>query len=757
MPTRWIGPLPAETDLDTGAGRLRVHIGMLPGCGQVQGLVRAYRLANEQNQQVMVLPSLLGPDDGWVLPTTERFDNLQADRAGLWNPAVVEAIVKEEPNLLILDSLNRYNLTLEQHEAQRAAIEQLLKMGISIETTVDLVAITMFSDLLNPPYHWPEAAKVSMKFLRLTVSDYVVHDVPPTLMLQRFYEGRITLPPPLHSQRAIFANVANLSRLREALFIVVGNHVTDQVRATNPELSEIARTRDVVDMRGIARSLGIVMLIGAFVLAGLHYLWLHWYLSLSAVSLVLLGGVVFTAFSQSFPVVVASSIMAFLALDYLFLSPFGQNPLKVEDVLTLGVFLIVGVVTGYFTSRRQRMAARDRTSTSQYRSLFRLSHDLTSAETVEECMHVGVKNLSAIWGSDVFIVLETGDGEKVYPETSIGEADRSAIDRVVASNSFSRAGGPQQYSYCPLAISGRVVGAIGLSTPSGRDTLDPTFKMLNFLRDYANLLTGALVRTQLKTVSSEASNQATRESLRSALLSSISHDLKTPLVSIIGGLSTLEHAGKGLPVKDQQELVSNARQEAERLHSVIHNVLEVTRLESGSLEPKREAVAVTELLNDAAKRARRYYKGLDIIIDAPARMPDIWVDPILTGQVFYNLLDNAAKHAGNKGKVEVGLEPNGSTLTIHIADHGPGVKTGEEEKIFDKFFRSEKHDHKNAGSGLGLAICRGIVEAHGGKIAARNRGDGRPGAVFTVQLPLAPVAAEVPHVSTHLPTKGEDQ
>lgn len=748
MPANWIGPLPKESALDTGAGRLRVHIGMLPGCGQIQGLVRAYRLAHEQKLNIVVLPSQLTADEGWVLPVWENAATLKPGQAGLWNPAVEEAILKQAPHLVILDSLNQYYLSAAQHEAQRAAIGRLLEAGISVETTVDFIAIEKFNDLLNPSYSWPVDAQLTMTFLRHTVSDYVTHDVSPSLMLQRFYEGQITLPPPLARQRKVFTNVANLSRLREALFVVIGQHVTDQVRATNPDMDrQLTSTPEVINWGAMLRSLLLVMAIGGPLLFMLHYLWLHWYLSLSAVSLLLLGGVVLTAFSQSFPVVMISSVAAFLSLDYLFLSPFGRNQLKVEDILTLGVFLVVGVVTGYVTNRRQRRAARDRASTEQYRILLRLAHDLTSTETMEECLEVGVRNLSVLWSDKVFIQLETGKGEKIYPATTLGQADREAIEHTIKTNYFSRAIAEQRYNYCPLSISGRVIGVIGIGNPQGKNSFDPSFDMLNFLRNYANLLAGALVRTQLKTVSSEASSQATRESLRSALLSSISHDLKTPLVSIIGGLSTLEHAGKGLPATDQQELVKNARQEAERLHSIIHNVLEVTRLESGSLEPKREQVAATDILKDAARRARRYYKGLNIVINTPGSVPDIMVDPILTGQVFYNLLDNAAKHAGATGKVDVALKPNGKILTIDIADRGPGVKNGEEEKIFDKFFRSEKTDHKVAGSGLGLAICRGIVEAHGGKIIASNRDDGVTGAVFSVQLPLAP--KNNPDISTN--------
>lgn len=716
-------------------------MGLLPGCGQHQGLVKAYQLARQYGQSVVCFPD--APDhhrSGRVghLPEWEVLSSFPQELRGLWNDEVLRLVKEAMPDMVLLDSLNRFDLSAEQHAAQRQNILALLEVGIHVESTLDVVAINQFNDLLNPTYQWPIAARVSPSFLRQAVGDYVVYDLPPTLILQRFYEGSLSLPRPLELQRGVFTNIANLSRLREALFVLVGTHVTDQVRASNPELNDLnsASNSRVWSLDMSWWNVVYVLGGGGVLISVLHYLWLNWYLSLSGVSVVLLGAVVLTALSYSFATTMFASVVAFIGLDYLFMSPFGKEEVRLEDVMTLVTFVCVGAVVGFVATRRQATAERDRASVLHHKALLRLSYDLNTIESMEEAMDTGVRNLERVLGTKVFLVLVEREAWTVRPEVALGDADREAIRTAVKENTFMRARGGQVYHYCPLYLSGRVLGVMGIGTPAGLTWFDPSWQALNFLRNYANMLAGGLARLQLKAVSNEASMQATRESLRSALLSSISHDLKTPLVGIIGSLSTLEHAGKGLPVTDQQELVTSSRIEAERLHSIIHNVLEVTKLESGSLEPKRETVAPFEIIHDALKRAQRTHEGLVLRISAPEVVPDLLVDPILVGQVFYNVFDNAAKYAGVSEPLDVSLEVDGGRLRVEVADHGPGIFPGEEERVFDKFFRTEKRDYRVAGSGLGLAICRGIVEAHGGEITAGNRDVGR-GAVFRVWLPLA--------------------
>ncbi|MBI1309214.1 MAG: DUF4118 domain-containing protein [Proteobacteria bacterium] len=720
-------------------GRLRVHVGMLPGCGQRQGILKAYQMAHQQGLKVVCLPENPLSENPFDLPVWEPLTDLPPHKAGLWEPEVMRLLLETKPDMVVLDSLNRFDLTPEQHHAKRQGLQRLLREGINVETTLDLVAVNLFSDLLNPTYNWPEGGKVSPSFLRQSVSDYVVHDLPPTLILQRFYEGQMVLPRPLESQRAVFTNIANLSRLREALFALVGAHVTDQVRANNPGLTDLDGSRDSRGLRWDVdwKNLLYVLGGGTALLLMLHYLWVQWYLSLSAVSVVLLGAVVLSALTYSLATTILASLIAFVGLDLLFLSPFTVDVLSAEDALTLAVFVGVGTMVGYVATRRQADAQLDRISMGQHLALLRLAYDLNTVETVEDCLEAGVRTLKAFLNVHVFVALVNEDDTlRVWPETKLDEVERAAIAEALAGNQFSRAKSPQIYSYCPLYLTGRVLGVIGFGDSKTKQ-VDPSWQALDFLRSYANLLAGGLTRVLMKQVSNEASLQATRESLRSALLSSISHDLKTPLVGIIGSLSTLEHAGKGLPQEDQQELVAASRREAERLHSIIHNVLEVTKLESGSLQPKREHVSPVDLIGEAVRRTQKYHAQLQVALEAPQDVPDLEVDPILMGQVFYNLFDNAAKYAGADRPIEVRLAAvteDETRLQVDVADEGPGIAPGEENKVFDKFFRTEKGDHKVAGSGLGLAICRGIVEAHGGSIKVANRNDGK-GAVFSMVLP----------------------
>lgn len=229
------------------------------------------------------------------------------------------------------------------------------------------------------------------------------------------------------------------------------------------------------------------------------------------------------------------------------------------------------------------------------------------------------------------------------------------------------------------------------------------------------------------------------ERLRTALLTSISHDLRTPLATILGSATTLTAEGATLEPQAQTELLGLIRDEAERLNRFIGNLLDMTRLEAGSLEPNRVPTDIADAIGTALARVERILAGHRVEVAIEGELPLLRLDGVLLEQVLVNLLDNAAKYAPAGSRIEITAGREGGAVRIAVRDEGPGIPKEDLDRVFEKFYRVRRMDRRPAGTGLGLAICRGFVEAMGGKIFAANRTD-RSGAVFTVIFP-EPVAS----------------
>jgi len=229
---------------------------------------------------------------------------------------------------------------------------------------------------------------------------------------------------------------------------------------------------------------------------------------------------------------------------------------------------------------------------------------------------------------------------------------------------------------------------------------------------------------------------AETERLRSAMLTSLSHDLRTPLASILGAASSLRAHRRSLTGPSQDELLATIHEEAERLHRFIGNLLDMTRLECGAVVAKVEAVDLSDVIGTALRRAESILRTHRVEVDIPPDLPLVELDPVLFEQVLFNLLDNAAKYAPQNTDIWLRARQDGRVVTMEVADQGDGIPAGESERIFDRFHRAASTDRKRAGTGLGLAICRGFLRAMKSSIVAAN-GEGGRGAVFTITMPSA--------------------
>jgi two-component system sensor histidine kinase KdpD len=285
--------------------------------------------------------------------------------------------------------------------------------------------------------------------------------------------------------------------------------------------------------------------------------------------------------------------------------------------------------------------------------------------------------------------------------------------------------------FVPLRGSRGKLGVLAVSPSEPRRFFDPDQRQL--LDTFASQLAGALERARLAQEAQRAQIETETERMRSSLLSSVSHDLRTPLAVVTGAASTLLEDDAKLAPTSRRELLETVQEESMRLTRLVRNLLDMTRLASGALRVTKEWQPLEEVIGSALNRVEDRLKGREVKVTLPDDLPLVPLDAVLLEQVLINLLENAAKYtpAGTPIEISARAEPPG--VLVEIADRGPGIPAEDASRVFEKFFRLPR-EGRSGGAGLGLAICRGVVEAHGGKIWAENRPEG--GAVFRFTLPI---------------------
>jgi two-component system, OmpR family, sensor histidine kinase KdpD len=285
--------------------------------------------------------------------------------------------------------------------------------------------------------------------------------------------------------------------------------------------------------------------------------------------------------------------------------------------------------------------------------------------------------------------------------------------------------------YLPLQTSGEVLGVLGVSLKEEADYGSPLHRRL--LQAFATQAAFAIERVLLVEQAEQAQILQARETLERALLNSISHDLRTPLVTITGALGALRDKGSALEESTRDDLLDGAWEEAARLNRFVANLLDMTRLESGALRLKRVPSDLQDLVGCAMAALEPQLAKRSVEVRVEPGLPFVSVDMVLMTQVLVNLLDNALKYSPRDALIEIGARTAEGKAILEVADRGAGVPAADLDRIFDKFYRVPVPEGAG-GTGLGLSICRGIVEAHGGMIRAQNREGG--GLQVTVTLPV---------------------
>ncbi len=433
---------------------------------------------------------------------------------------------------------------------------------------------------------------------------------------------------------------------------------------------------------------------------------------------------------------VLAAVLGVLALDFFFVPP--HYTFAVADtqyLLTFFGFLMVGLVISALTVRVREQADIAERRRVQTTELYELTRALAASAGLEEVLQAIITHVGQTFGRDAMVWLPEGDTLK--PHTSRSSMKVTEDEFAAAKWAFEHgepAGSntttlPHAGIRCiPLQTAHGVVGVLG-SSPADPALLLPQ-EQWRLLESFASQSALAIERVQFAEQAKQTQVLQATEKLQTALLNSISHDLRTPLVSITGTLSTLLEDGMD-PIR--QGMIETAYAEARRLNHLVGNLLDMTRIEAGAMRVRQVPCDVQDVIGSALEQLSDRLKGRKITVELSSPLPLVPMDFVLIVEVLVNLLENACKYSPPNEPIEVQACVANAGLEIRVADRGIGIPAADLQKVFDKFFRVQRPDGV-MGTGLGLAICKGIVEAHHGKIWAENRAGG--GTVVTVLLPL---------------------
>lgn len=727
------------------SARMRVYLEILPGIAAWKALVA--RLKSAGGNQAKLVP--LYAHNSQLAALAELPPGI-SQPVYLLDSAAVDALIERaedgERLHLILPSLSCPELDAEPYETYRQVLSRLVQLPVEIDTTFAMVASDGINDVLKPVIDWPKHATVHAAVLRMLVTEYEVCDVPPQTLLNRYLNRAVGWPALQPEKRAEMLSLSNLHRLREMMFRLATAHASDAARLLHLHGNEPHKpleNNSMWDIRWLEMGGGL-LLVGAVI--GLMYTLFNASLVSGATAAIAMVGAILTvALSVNVLSALVVSVSG-LVLYGAFMLTGKQDAVAVEA----GVLAVVAALLVLAVYLRNQREAQLQVREEQSRALLRLVHDTSYLESRGEIVAAGVSIMRrALGGVVVYADLrEREDGSLGQPDLTDGMELTATQERdlktAIDTGNLVTPSLPDGYLWCPVHAGNHMLGVMGVRSTDGR-RYEASYSMAVFLRAFTRLMAGAIWRVQLDNDRTEASFMASRESLRSSLLASVSHDLKTPLVSVIGSLSTLAFVKDGLPLEERQELIQSAYHEAERLHRIVHNVLEMAKLESGGVLPSKEPMDLGELAQFTAKRLTSTYPDLSVEVDNTASKLMAVGDELLVSQIVYNLLDNAAKYGPRQHNVVVNVSENTATneVALAVTDEGAGVAEEDLSRIFDKFYRSGFTDRKPAGSGLGLAICKAIAEAHGGSVSASLRGDGKLGMVFTLRLPA------VVHTASH--------
>jgi two-component system sensor histidine kinase KdpD len=467
---------------------------------------------------------------------------------------------------------------------------------------------------------------------------------------------------------------------------------------------------------------------------------LHYSLAPTVLITFYLIGVVISAVYFGLGPSVMVSIISVLAFDYFF-NPTKHSFADIQYTLTLFALIAVGIIISYFTSRLKQQTAIAKRHEQQMTTLYALGRELATLNDLESYANAIVKSIGETFGHNVTIFLtDTEKGGELAPYVSYSNLELDEHERAAAVWSYEH---DKQVGlgtdtlpdakarYIPLTTARGKVGVLAIWTGETKTIL--TVEQEKLLTSFADLAAVTIEGISLTEKAHEEQILGATEKVQTALLNSISHDLHTPLVSVLNALNSLRERNAAVDDQTRHDLIDGGLKEVDRLNHMLSNLLDMSRIEAGSLMLSLEIVDIKDLIKAALEQVGNRHGIHSVNINLPDNLPYLLVDSGLMIQAFINILDNSFKYSPPESGVDINAELLGEQVEIAIVDHGPGIPPEDLKHVFDKFYRLQR-PNSVAGTGLGLSIVKGIIEAHGGTVNAAN--DPRGGTIIRLVLPV---------------------
>ncbi|MSQ87626.1 MAG: DUF4118 domain-containing protein [Alphaproteobacteria bacterium] len=471
------------------------------------------------------------------------------------------------------------------------------------------------------------------------------------------------------------------------------------------------------------------------------------WLAASNIMLVFLPSVLISAALYGFRPGLWASLLSAVAGTYFLSSP--GDPFAVSDPANFWAIMIFTLVAAFASALAEQSRHQAATAEANARitdQMYAFSQKLAGIANADELILAALTQVHSMLQVDALILIPGQNNEldiriALPPVDRLTFADRNAanwcVEHAKPSGGDLRVWPDATHLFVPLRTGQGVVGVLGVNRGNQGTYLTPEeYKLLDALANHAAV---TVERAAFGAHVEEARLIRETEDFRNAMLSSLTHDFKTPLASILGTISSLRHYGSRYDAQTQDEMLGTAQEESERLNRYLGNLLDITRLDTGTLKPKSEIIDISDIVGAVLKRFQGWPEGVRIVTAITPDLPMVPLDFMLTEQALFNILDNALKYA-SYGNVVIRATSTASTCTIAIEDTGPGIPPEYLVRIFDRFYRVKSVDRQRAGTGLGLAVSKGFTEAMGGKLVASNRPKG--GAVFSMTFPIARTAVQ---------------
>jgi two-component system sensor histidine kinase KdpD len=468
---------------------------------------------------------------------------------------------------------------------------------------------------------------------------------------------------------------------------------------------------------------------------------MHPYFELSNVVMIYILGIVIASTKYGRGPSILASILSVGAFDFFFVPPFYTFAVAdTQYLITFAVMLTIALVISTLTVRTRQQAEAARLREARTATLYSMSRELATCLDMNDIVEIGIKHIGEIFNCQVSIMLPDENKKLKIARVSetkhaFTEPDQGVAIWVFHNGQLAGLGTNtlpgNNALYIPLVASNRAIGVLAVRPTKSDHFSSP--EQLHLLETFANQIALAWERANLSKENESTRLEIYTEQLRNSLLSSVSHDLRTPLATISGAASSIIEGTEKLDIDSCKEMAKEIYSESARLNRLVSNLLDMTQVQSGNLTVNKDWHPIDEIIGVALNCIDEKLSNRKINTHIARELPLIAIDATLIQQVLVNLFENAIKYTPAESPIDISASILDHFLLIEVADRGPGIDPANQEKIFQKFFQADRT--KSTGVGLGLAICNGVIEAHGGKIWVENRIDG--GASFKFTLPLS--------------------